>query len=272
MSVLPDIKFAIVEISDPAFEMEGLRHVTVSSNALARRGDVTLFVPPEARGFSNIPVYVMLHGVYGSHWAWTMKAGAHRIAAQMIADDRIGPCILAMPSDGLWGQGSGYIPHADHNPERWVLDEVPAIAALVCDAVGTSSPVCISGLSMGGFGAMHLGGKYPNRYRAIAAHSSCTHTMQLEEFTPDDRSACSTADIDTDAFTALQSAGRALPSLRIDCGTEDPLLDHNRTLHTKLTAAGITHSYTEYSGGHEWAYWAARLEETFLFFDKCIRA
>jgi putative tributyrin esterase len=268
MSVRSDITFAIVELSDPAFEVEGLRHATVSSAALGRRGDVTLFVPPEAKGLNNIPVFVMLHGVYGSHWAWAMKAGAHRIAARMIAEGRIAPCVLAMPSDGLWGQGSGYIPHIEHDPERWILDEVPAIAALACDAVGTGSSVCISGLSMGGMGAMHLGGKYPDRYRAIAAHSSCTHTVQLSEFTPDDRSACSTAEIDTDAFTALQSAGTALPLLRIDCGTEDPLLDHNRALHAKLDAANIAHSYTEYPGGHEWDYWEARLPETFIFFDQ----
>jgi putative tributyrin esterase len=273
MTVRTDIKFAAefatVEISDPAYETAGLRHVTVSSAALNRRGDVTLFVPQEARGLNDIPVYIMLHGVYGSHWAWAMKAGAHQIAAQMIARGDIGPCVLAMPSDGLWGQGSGYIPHTDHDPERWILDEVPAIAALACDSVGVGSPICISGLSMGGYGAMHLGGKYPSRFQAIAAHSSCTHTAQLEEFTPDDRSGCSMAEIDIDAFTALSLAGPALPPLRIDCGTEDPLLDHNRTLHAALSDAGIAHHYEEYPGGHEWSYWEARLPATLAFFGEC---
>jgi putative tributyrin esterase len=268
MSVRTDITFATVELSDPAFEMEGLSHATVASAALGRRGDVTFFVPKEAKGLSNIPVYIMLHGVYGSHWAWAMKAGAHRIAAKMIAEGQIAPCILAMPSDGLWGQGSGYIPHTDHDPERWILDEVPAIAALACPAVGAGSPVCISGLSMGGFGAMHLGGKYPDRFKAIAAHSSCTNTAQLSEFTPDDRSGCSQDDIDADVFTALQSAGPKLPPLQIDCGTEDPLLDHNRALTAALTTAEIAHSYNEYPGGHEWPYWEARLPETFRFFHQ----
>ncbi len=268
MSVRSDISFPIVEISDPAFETEGLRHVTVSSPALGRRGDVTLYVPEQAKDVTDIPVYILLHGVYGSHWAWAMKAGAHRIAAQMIAEHSIAPCVIAMPSDGLWGQGSGYIRHTDHDPERWILDEVPAIAALACPAVGTGSPVCLSGLSMGGFGAMHLGGKYPDRYKAIAAHSSVTHARQLDEFTPDDRSGCSTADIDIDAFTALHAAGPALPPLRIDCGTQDPLLAYNRTLHTALNNAGIAHHYEEHPGGHEWPYWEARLPATLGFFDR----
>ncbi len=272
MSVRTDVNFVTVELSDAAYEVEGLRHVTVGSPALHRRGDVTLFVPPEVFGMTDIPVFILMHGVYGSHWAWTMKAGAHRIAARMISDGCLQPCVLAMPSDGLWGQGSGYIPHTDHDPERWILDEVPAIAALACAAVTAQSPVCISGLSMGGFGAMHLGGKYPDRFRAIAAHSSCTNIAQLAEFSVDDRSGCSTAAIDTDAIVALQSAGNVLPPLRIDCGTEDPLLDYNRILHAELTKTGVEHHYAEYPGGHEWSYWAARLPDTFSFFDRCCTA
>jgi putative tributyrin esterase len=272
MSVRADVEFLTIELSDPTYEVEGLRHATVGSPALHRRGDVSLFVPPEAVDMTDIPVFILMHGVYGSHWAWAMKAGAHRIAARMISDGRLQPCVLAMPSDGLWGQGSGYIPHADHDPERWILDEVPAIAALACNAITAKSPVCIIGLSMGGFGAMHLGGKFPDRFRAIAAHSSCTNIAQLAEFTTDDRTGCSTAATDIDAFAALQSAGSALPSLAIDCGTEDPLLDYNRILHAELTKAGIAHHYAEYPGGHEWSYWTARLPETFRFFEACCAA
>ncbi len=267
MIIHTDIAFPTIEISDPAFEYAGLRHVTVSSPSLGRRGDVTLFMPPEAEGARDIPVYILLHGVYGSHWAWAMKAGAHRIAARMIADGGIAPCVLAMPSDGLWGQGSGYLAHRDHNSERWIVDEVPAIAALACTAVGTASPVCISGLSMGGFGAMRLGGKHPDRFCGIAAHSSITHVDQLSLFTPDDRSGWSDTPDDRDVATALASAGTTLPPLRIDCGTADPLIDHNRTLHAALQSAGIPHDYTEFAGGHEWEYWAARLPATLGFFN-----
>jgi putative tributyrin esterase len=266
MSVRAEIEFATIEISNPALETEGLRHVTVTSDALKRRGDVTLFVPDNAASYSDIPIFILLHGVYGSHWAWAMKAGAHRVAARMIAEGSIPACVLAMPSDGLWGQGSGYVPHADHDPERWILDDVPAIAALACPAVTTRSPVCISGLSMGGYGAMHLAGKYPERFAAVAAHSSCTHIDQLTEFTPDNREGVSDAGIDVDALMALRSAGSALPPLRIDCGADDQLLLHNRALHNALKHAGVLHEYAEYPGGHEWSYWTARLPETLTFF------
>jgi len=40
-----------------------------------------------------------------------MKGGAHVTAARMIELCEIQPMLLAMPSDGLWGDGSGYLPH-----------------------------------------------------------------------------------------------------------------------------------------------------------------
>lgn len=56
-------RFHTVELSDPAFEREGLRHATVKSRALGRRGDVTLWVPraPRIGG-----LLILLHGVWGS--------------------------------------------------------------------------------------------------------------------------------------------------------------------------------------------------------------
>src|SRR6267154_1045225 len=118
--------FRTIEISEPRFEADGLKWVTVKSRALRHRADLTLFVPRQAASVSNIPVVILLHGVYGSHWAWALKGGAHRMAARLIDAQQIPPMVLAMPSDGLWGDGSGYLPHPNHNFELWVVEDVPA--------------------------------------------------------------------------------------------------------------------------------------------------
>ena len=39
--------FRTIEFSSPAFEHQGLRHVTVKSPSLRRRADITLWVPPD---------------------------------------------------------------------------------------------------------------------------------------------------------------------------------------------------------------------------------
>ena len=44
-------------------------------------------------------------------------------------------------------------------------------------------------------------------------------------------------------------------------GTEDPLLQDNRTYHEFLKQKGIAHVYEEHSGGHTWEYWDGHLPD-----------
>src|SRR5678810_247083 len=174
--------FRTVEISESRFEADGLRWVTVKSSALNQRADLTLFVPSQATSRSNVPLVILLHGVYGSHWAWALKGGAHRTAARLIESHQIPPMILAMPSDGLWGDGSGYLPHPDRDFERWIVEDVPAAVREAVSTVTEQSPLFINGLSMGGFGALRLAGKYPDRFAGAGGHSSMTHFDQFTMF------------------------------------------------------------------------------------------
>ena len=62
---------------------DGLRQVTINSSNLGGRGDITLFVPELARDRTDVPLVILLNGVYGSHWAWALRGGAHRTAARL---------------------------------------------------------------------------------------------------------------------------------------------------------------------------------------------
>ena len=83
----------------------GVRLLTLYSRALRRRGDVTLCLPPGSRDRA-MPLLLLLHGVRGSHWNWWALGGLPEIAAQMIANGEMEPMAIAMPSDGLWSDGS----------------------------------------------------------------------------------------------------------------------------------------------------------------------
>src|SRR5258708_3161177 len=174
--------FRTIEISEPRFEAEGLRWVTVKSRALRHRADLTLFVQRQAASATNIPLVILLHGVYGSHWAWALKGGAHRTAARLIDAQEIPPMVLAMPSDGLWGDGSGYLTQHGGDFERWIVDEVPAAAREAAPSLSETSPLFINGLSLGGFGALRLAGKYPQKFRGSGGHSSITRFDQFHLF------------------------------------------------------------------------------------------
>jgi putative tributyrin esterase len=262
------ISFASVERSDPRFERDGLRVITVRSDALERRADMCFWAPPTGPSPTTLPLLILLHGTGGSAWSWPLNGGAHLTASRLIESGEIEPVALAMPSDGLWGLGSGYVPHADADYERWIVEEVPAVAALIDDRVTDSSPLTIAGLSMGGFGALRLGAKYPDRFRGISAHSAVTTLGRLAETTGNRLDALpSFGQPDGTALHWLEVNAARLPPLRFDCGSDDPLLPGNRALHAALEARGIEHQYEEFAGGHDWLYWRLHLADSLRFLD-----
>lgn len=259
--------FRTIRTSDPRFESEHLRIVTVKSSVLKGRGDISMYVPPERE--ENIPIVILLHGVYGSHWSWSLGGGAHRTAHRMIEKGEIQPVVLAMPSDGLWGDGSGYLPHLISDYEQWIVREVPEAAKIVVKEANDESPLFIAGLSMGGFGALRLGGEYASQFSGISAHSAITDFEQMALFVEEP---LVEYNVDTQHYSAAKAlVGKELPPLRFDCGLSDSLLDANRMLHDQLVAAGIAHRYEEFEGGHEWPYWEEHIKDTLLFFDSIQR-
>lgn len=267
-----DETFRTIEVSDPAIAADGLSFVTVKSRALRRRADVTLYVPPVAQGVADLPIVVLLHGVYGSHWAWALKGRAHLTVARLIAQGALPPVALLMPSDGLWGDGSGYVVHADHDVEHWIVDEMPALARELVAGCSARSPLLLAGLSMGGFGALRFAGKYPRRIAAAAALSAVTDASQFDALIEESRAGWSAASADRSVLAALADGSGPRPALRIDCGLDDPYLEANRELHLELQRAGIAHHYAEAPGGHDWGYWSATLEHTLRFFGQVLHA
>jgi enterochelin esterase-like enzyme len=258
-------RFKTFEISDPQFESDHLRQITVKSPALNGRGDITVFVPPGAF-LKNLPLVILLHGVNGSHWAWTHKGGAHKAALNLIQSGKIRPMILAMPSDGLWGDGSGYLPHHHLDFESWIMDDVPEAVYEGIPQSGKSAPLFIVGLSMGGYGALRLGAKYPKRFAAFAGHSSITALNQMRGFVEE------MPGPGEDSVLELMLKNRAsLPPFRFDCGLEDDLLSNNRALSQSLKSEKIPHFYGEFPGGHSWNYWQNHINDSLIFFDSNLK-
>jgi enterochelin esterase-like enzyme len=264
--------FRWIEISDPDTSDEGLRVVTVPSAALGRRADVSLWAPPGVSPDAPLPLVLLLHGVFGSHWGWSLRGHAHRTAARLVAAGEIPPLVLAMPSDGLAGDGSGYVARPGSDVPAWIVDEVPRVASALWPGCLRGERF-IAGLSMGGFGALRLAAMHPGRFAAVAAHSSITEASQLDPHLPPTRDAWPPAPADRrvlDAWTALRdraaTSGDRLPAVRFDCGVDDFQIEANRALHAAMQSAGIAHEYAEHPGGHDWDYWREHLADTLRFF------
>ncbi|MGH9587474.1 MAG: alpha/beta hydrolase [Acidobacteriaceae bacterium] len=256
-------RFRNAELSPP-IPGHGVRLATLYSPALKRRADMTLYLPEPQPG-KPLPLLILLHGVYGSHWNWWIMGKAPEIAREMMEAGEIFPFCIAMPSDGLWGDGSGYVPHRDFDAEAWISEDVPGFIREFVPAV-EANRFYIAGLSMGGFGALRLGMKYANRVKGISAHSSVTSVEDLERFVrePLEEYRFSGAE-NVDILHWARKHRAMLPPIRFDCGTEDSLLEANRSLHAALEDQRIPHIYEEHEGGHTWDYWQTHVRRTFSF-------
>jgi S-formylglutathione hydrolase FrmB len=129
---------------------------------------------------------------------------------------------------------------------------------------------------MGGYGALRLALGYPDTFAVATSsggavlHGSRNHprvggALEAAEFHRIFGDDPTGTDHDVLALAKrCQSAGK-LPAIRIDCGTEDELIQDNRVLHEKLAALRVPHEYEEFSGAHDWAYWDTHVVDTLAF-------
>lgn len=256
-----------LERSDPAYTSPGVDHLCFYSEALSGRGEVTVWSPPGVERETALPVVFLLHGVFGTHWSWMMQGGAHQTLARLIEAGEVPPMALATPSDGLVHQGTGYVSGTRVDAEAWIMREVPQALEEVFPFLSAESPRFLGGLSMGGFGALRLGAKYPEFYRAISAHSAVESFATLQKVIQDPPHLAEGLGEDEGSVLHWMVANKeALPPIRFDCGTEDLLIKLNRKLHAALENDEVPHTYEEFPGAHDWIYWRDNVERSFRFF------
>ncbi len=261
---MDDSYFRTIETGDLDLGIGTLQMITVKSPSLKMRSDISLYIPGNTQLPANTPVVILLHGVYGSHWAWFLNARAHVTLHNLIESGRVPPMILVAPSDGLWGDGSGYLKHKSKDFEKWIVDDVPRAVSEVTGNAPDASHY-IAGLSMGGFGALRLGAKYCHLFRAFAGLSSITEFSQLTQFIEEPLGDYAQTDNPSVIEEIKQHSKQSL-KFQFNCGLGDPLIENNRRLHHQLNELGIEHTYHEYQGSHEWPYWSAHIGETLQFF------
>ncbi len=209
------------------------------------------FTLPLARhaGPGPYPALLQLHGWGGDHATWLHSSRlAHYLEGM--------PLVAIMPDGGNnhWlNQGP------QERIEDFVLEDLlPACEEFFPIRAGRWA---IGGASMGGYGAVRLGLKYPDRFGSIIAHAGryldrTALDASAPLLTPEQR-----ADADVFAW-ARQAVGRPdRPVLRLDCGSDDPLLAQNRAFHRYLRHIGYAHAYDEYPGAHTGDYFDERLRD-----------
>jgi S-formylglutathione hydrolase FrmB len=243
------------------------RVVSIPSAAMQRSFDATVVLPNDyAQGnrTERFPVIYVLHGSGGSYADWTSNTHIGRLA------DRY-HVVLVMPDGGheSWYIDSPFDTRSRY--ETYVGGEVVSYVDSHFRTIPTREARAITGLSMGGFGALRIALDRRNTFGAAGSISGAVDPRVSEDesgiadvFGDPERHASfwnNNAIVDS-----AQDFEHAHIALTIDCGVSDYFVQSNRALHDKLVALGVPHDYAERPGGHDWSYWSNSIRYQVLFF------
>lgn len=243
------------------------RVVTIPSAAMHQSFQATVVLPDQyARGKAGdrFPVIYLLHGSGGDYTDWTTNTHIGKLADRHHV-------ILVMPDGGheSWYIDSPVDPRSRY--ETYVGTEVVAYIDMHFRTIAAKRGRAITGLSMGGFGALHIALSRPDAFGAAGSISGAVDPRGCEDEPGIDQvfgDPARHADFwNNEAIVEHASSfGNAHIALTIDCGVNDPLVQSNRMLHERLVQLGVPHDYAERPGGHTWTYWDNAVQYQVLFF------
>ena len=221
---------------------------------------------PAARS-TRYPVLYLLHGLTGHYDNWTSKT---RVSEYAAAHEII---IVTPEGNDGWYTDSQMAPAEKY--ETYIIRELIPDVDRRFRTVNARDGRAIAGLSMGGYGALKFGVKYPAMFAFVGSMSGAPN---VATWTRDERfefiwrslhpvfgneGSPTRAANDVPKLYRELSADQiaALPYIYMDCGTEDHLLTANRSFVEILVTKKIPHEYHELPGRHSWEYWDARVRE-----------
>ena len=227
-------------------------HVNYFNKALQKEVGFCALLPDRHEAPGPYAVYYLLHGLSDDYTAWLRWTSIERYVREL-------PLIVVLPD----GDRCAYSDEPDGPPyEKALIADLIPFVDRYFPTIARREGRVIGGLSMGGYGAMKLGLKYPEMFCSVAGHSGAYGRARRTD-TP-------LAAADCPFALAEKLKQGSAPAIRFDCGVDDFLIEENRELHRHLDALGIAHEYEEFPGAHNWAYWDEHVQEAIAFQCKAL--
>ncbi len=233
-----------------------------------------VILPPDyhsqAMQTTRYPVLYLLHGLFGHYTDWLAKTKLNSYAAQHHL------IIVTPEGNNSWYTDSTTNPADKY--ESYVMRELIPDVQKRFRTIEAREGRAVAGLSMGGYGALKFGVKYPDQFIFAASMSGALAAASWTEADlrkggafalPSITAVFGAADNPAHAANDLFKLAREFPTARLsslpyfylDCGTEDSLLTYNRTLADIFLERKIPHEYRELPGKHNWIFWDAQVRD-----------
>ncbi len=227
----------------------GTQYKTFTSKVLDREVSYLVWLPPGYEHESKrFPVIYWLHGMGANQ-----RGGATMFvpeASGAMKEGKLLPCIIVsvngMVKSFYCDSSDGKIPMES----VIIKDLIPHVDATYRTLAKREGRV-IEGYSMGGYGAGHLGFKYPELFGTVVINAGALIDPNLTNLPKDgpmfavfgEDNARRAAEYPLTLAKQNADNLRGRTHIRIGCGSLDGLLPRNKELHDQLTGLRIEHDY-----------------------------
>ncbi len=232
----------------------------------------------------TFPVLYFLHGL-GDNEQTLFNSGGWTLLDDLRRQHKMGEFLIVAPE----GRRSFYINSADGSvpySDFFLQEFIPHIEHKY-RVSGSREKRAISGISMGGYGALRFAFAHPELFSAVSAQSAALITETPQELDAASRSGAPLGKtlaavfgdpIDAphwqanNPFVLAKKNQAALRRLAIyfNCGQDDNYGFEKgaAALHAQLLKEGIKHKYRSYPGDHSISYFLAHFDEVMEFHSR----
>ncbi len=273
MSVRTKLMLAFFLLLASISEAAKVDTIPVFSSSMNRQIYNAVVLPYDYDTTHTFPVVYLLHGLTDNYSAWLTLPPNKQLLSELA--DRYGYIIVC--PDG--GYRSFYLNSpVDKNSqyETYITKELIPYVDKIYKTIPARKGRFITGLSMGGHGALYLAIRNPDLFQAAGSISGVLDLTrkQADWITKEMVKVLGDPVQHADWYKAhsvyYQTNKLKASGLRVilDCGLKDFLYDINREFHKKCLDEAIAHDYIERPGQHSWTYFSNALEYHLVFFKK----
>ena len=243
-----------------------LLNCSFHSAVLGKACQMNIIIPQNPINPANkpYPVMYLLHGLAGDYSSWERRTSIERYAAAY-------DLVIVMPNGDR-----GFYTDAQEGFNYWTAlsEELPQIVSSLLPVSTDREKNFAAGLSMGGYGALKLALRKPDRFAAAVGISSVADIrLRLSNASPelkriflkDDNFADPENDLMYLADKAMKSP--TPPRIMSICGTEDGLYEGNQNFRHHMENINYPdYKYMEGPGAHSWDFWDKWIQTALKFF------
>lgn len=246
-----------------AYKLDSL---TINTTNLPGPEKITVVTPDIASKENPVPTVYLLHGYGGDQMSWLKTQPKLKDLA-----DKYGVMLVVPDGRNTWYVNSPEI--KGQNMETFMIDELVPYIDKKYPTIKDKNFRAITGLSMGGHGAMKLALQHPDIFGTAGSTSGGVNIYEFPEswqlpkiLGPRDENPERWKE--NAVYYIVDKSEPNSINIIFDCGVDDFFAPVNNALHQKLLDKKWNHDYISRPGNHSQSYWRNSILYQMLYFNE----